>query len=131
VPVRIPVSALIPIVTGLPLLAIAWWMPPLPLSTTSGMDGGSPGAQARQLQTVRELMAQVQDDAAGKVEQALRTIERRETSLSEKQRALTAAQAALEQRKLEAAAAREELFRAAERLRGMKSMEDMNNTFVW
>jgi hypothetical protein len=65
------------------------------------MDGGSVGVQARQLQTVRELIAQVQDDAAGKVEQALQTMERRETSLSEKQRALAAAQAALEQRKLE------------------------------
>jgi len=125
VPVRIPVSALMPILTGLPLLAIAWWTPPLQLSTASAIDGGSAGAQMRQVQTVRELMAQVQDDAAGKVEQALQTMERRETSLSEKQRVLAAAQAALEQRKLEAAAAREELFRAAERLRGVKSMEDV------
>ena len=124
-PLRIPVSALIPILTGLPLLAIAWWMPPLQLSMPSAVDAGASMNQARQVQTVRELMAQVHDDAADKVEQALRTVERKETSLSEKQHALAAAQAALEQRKLEAAAAREALFHAAERLRGVKSMEEV------
>ena len=127
VPVHVPVSALIPLLAGLPLLGAAWLMQPLPRSAPTTVDGESvlPGSQANQLQSIRELMAQVQGSAGVKVEQALRTVERKDTSLAAKQAALAAAQAALEQRKLEAASAREGLYRTAERLRGVKSLEEV------
>ena len=124
---RLPLAVLLPILAGLPLLGVAWVMPPLSPATPATTDGESaPGGQARQVQTVRELLAKLPGDAtATKVEQALRAVERRGATSAEKQRALAAAQEALEQRKLDAASAREGLYRLSERLRGVKSMEEV------
>jgi hypothetical protein len=113
------------------MLLALWFAPPWPASTAvaAANAGGGGAAQVRQLQQLRELAAQLPADsaAAAQVEQAMKTLQRRDASAEEKQRALAAAREALEQRNLEAASKREGLHQLAQQLRGNEALKDVAN----
>lgn len=117
--------------TGLAIVMLLalWFAPPWPASTAvaAANAGGSAATQARQLQQLRELAAQLPPDsaAAAQMEQALRTLQRKDASAEEQQRALAAAREALEQRNLEAASTREGLYKLAQQLRGNDALKDV------
>jgi len=111
------------------LLVALWLAPPLTPSSQALSEGGNAlsAAEAKQVQLLRELSAQLPGDsaAAAKLEQALTTLQRKEASAEEKQRALAAARAALEQRNLDAASTREGLYQLAQQLRGNEALKDI------
>jgi hypothetical protein len=110
------------------LLALAWTLPRLlsPADALASRESTEASVSAREVQSLRELIAQTTDPAtADKLRQALKSIERPDASDDEKQRALAAAEEAVEQRNLQAASAREGLFRAAQRLQGRAGMEEV------
>ncbi len=111
------------------LLLALWLAPPLTPSSQALAEGGNAlsAAEAKQVQLLRELSAQLPGDsaAAAQLEQALTTLQRKEASAEEKQRALAAARAALEQRNLDAASTREGLYQLAQKLRGNEALKDI------
>jgi hypothetical protein len=122
-PGRLGASALMSI-----LLLALWQVPPMisPSETTPQADAALTAADAKQVQLLRALSEQLTDhEAAAQVEQALRTYRRKGASAEDKQRALSAARDALEQRNLEAASAREGLHQLAQKLRGNETLKDV------
>jgi hypothetical protein len=112
---------------SLTLIAL-WFAPPLTSSSPalSQPADGMSATETKQVQLLRELAAQLPGDpASAQVEQALRTLQRKEASPEEKQRALAAAREALEQRNLEAASTREGLYQLAQKLRGNEALKDV------
>ena len=106
-------------------VVVAWLVPPL-APPSDAAAAALPEAQASQLQVLRDLAGQVQDETtARKLREAIAAVERKGASAEEKQRALAEAQRALEQQDLQAASAREGLYRLADKLRGHKSLEDV------
>ena len=127
VPLRLPAAGSAALAGGLVALALAWTITPL-----AALEPGRLGHaqlspdQARQIETIRALIGQTPgDEAARKLEQALRTLERKEASPQEKRLALEQVQEAVEQRTLEAASAREGLQRLAAHVRSAQGMEEV------
>ena len=135
---RLDVAALLPVriaqrtwaaaaATAL-LLLLAWLSPPFAPWSDAVAQADSPlsASEAAQLQTIRDLMTQVEGDAqtSERLEQALKTLERN-ASAQEKQRALVVAQQALEQHTLQAASTREGLYQLSERLRGKNALNEV------
>jgi hypothetical protein len=108
------------------LIAAAWLVPPLAPPSDAAAAEALPEAQASQVQLLRELIGQTQDEAtAKKLQQALAAFERKTATGEEKQRALSEAQRAIDQQDLQAASAREGLYRLADKLRGNKRLEEV------
>jgi hypothetical protein len=105
-------------------LVVAWLVPPLaPTSGAAPGDHALPQAQAKQVQRIRELIGQTQDEAvAKKLEKAMATFERQTASAQEKQRALSAAEQAIEQQGLQAASTREGLYLLTAKLRNNEGL---------
>jgi len=111
------------------LLLAMWFAPPFSRSSPELFQptGELSAAEARQVQSLRDLSAQLPADsgARAEVEQALRTLERKDVSAEEKQRALATAREALEQRNVDAASTREGLFQLAQKLGGNEALRDV------
>ena len=127
VPLRIDRTTLAGGSAALVLVVAAWLVPPF----APGSDAAPPAdvvaeADARQAQLLRELIPQTEDEAtAAKLEQALRTLERKTATDAEKQRALAEAKEAVEQQNLQAASTREGLYKLSEKLSGNKSLAEV------
>jgi hypothetical protein len=112
---------------ALALVVAVWLLPPF----APGSDAAPPAdvvseADARQAQLLRELIPQTEDAAtAAKLEQALRTLERKTATDAEKQRALAKAKEAVEQQNLQAASTREGLYKLSEKLSGNKALAEV------
>lgn len=127
-PIRLAPRALAGGVAALLLLALAWLMPPLlaPGDALALRGPELPDAQARQAQLLRDLIAQTTDPVtADKLEQAMKSLERKDASDEEKRRALAAAEQAVEQQNLQAASTREGLYRVSDRLQGNRAMDQV------
>ncbi|MEO8630514.1 MAG: hypothetical protein ABI612_20815 [Betaproteobacteria bacterium] len=127
-PIRLRRSTLAAGAVSVALLAIAWFAPPLAhlSDAVAQIDSGMSASDARQVQQLRQLAVEIKDDdaqTAAKLEQALSTLDRRQATDEQKQRALAAAQQALEQRNLQAASTREGLYQLSEKLRGNKKLD--------
>jgi hypothetical protein len=109
------------------LITAAWLVQPLaPPSDAAVAAEALPEAQAGQVQLLRELIGQTQDEAtANKLREALAAFERKSATGEEKQRALSEAQRAIEQQGLQAASSREGLYRLADELHGNKRLEEV------
>ena len=111
------------------LLLALWFAPPLSPSSPGLFQsaGDLSAAEASQVQLLREVSARLPGDGAAvaQVEHALRTLERKDASAEEKQRALAAAREALEQRNVDAASTREGLYQLAQKLRGSDALQDV------
>jgi hypothetical protein len=107
------------------LLFATWLVPPLaPASGAAPRGHELPSAQAQQVQLIRDAIGQTQGEAvAENLEKAIATFERQTPSTQEKQRALSAAEQAIEQQGLEAASTREGLYRLAAKLRSNQRLE--------
>jgi hypothetical protein len=127
VPVRFDRSAIAGGVAMAALVLGAWLVPPLaPWTGAAPLADALSEADARQAQLVRELMAQSDDEATtGALEQALKTLERKSATAAEKERALAEARQGIEQQNLQAASAREGLYKLSEKLRGNRALEDV------
>jgi hypothetical protein len=110
------------------LLLALWLAPPLTPSSQALSQTGNAlsAAEAQQVQLLRDLSAQLPGDpAAAQVEQALRTLQRKDATEEEKQRALAAAREALEQRNLDAASTREGLYQVGQKLHGNEALKEV------
>jgi len=123
-PGTLAASALISVL----LLALSFAPPlsPSPQALAQPANALSP-AEAKQVQLLRDLAAQLRDDApaATSVEHALRELQRKDASAEDKQRALAAAREVLEQRNLNAASMREGLYQMAQKLRGNEALQEI------
>lgn len=107
------------------MVVVAWLVPPLAPPSDAAVTA-SPEVQASQVQVLREVADQVRDEtAARKLREAIAAVESRGATGEEKQRALAEAQRAVEQQDLEAASAREGLYRVADKLRGQQRLEEV------
>ena len=107
------------------MVVVAWLVPPLTPPSDAAV-AALPEAQASQMQVLRDLADQVRDETtARKLREAIAAVESRGATGEEKQRALAEAQRALEQQELEAASAREGLYRVADKLRGQQRLEEV------
>ncbi|PWT72085.1 MAG: hypothetical protein C5B46_07260 [Proteobacteria bacterium] len=135
---RLDIPALLPIrferrtlaggIATVLMLTLAWTLPPLlsPADALASRESAEASVNAREAQSLRELIAQTTDPAtADKLREALKNVERPDASEEEKRRALAAAEEAVEQRNLQAASAREGLFQAGQRLQGRAGMEEV------
>src|SRR4051794_17101275 len=111
------------------LLLALWFAPPFSASSPglAQSAGDLSVAEARQVRLLRDLSARLPEDsaAAAQVEQALRTLQRKDVSAEEKQRALAEAREALEQRNVDAASTREGLYQLGQKLRGNQALQDV------
>jgi hypothetical protein len=111
------------------LLVALWFAPPLSPSSQALTPPASAlsAAEAKQVQLLRDLAAQLQNDpeAAAPVEHALRELQRKDATAEEKQRALATARETLEQRNLNAASTREGLYQMAQKLRGNEALREV------
>ena len=105
------------------MVVVAWLVPPLAPPSDAAV---GPEAQGSQVHLLRELADQVRDETtARKLREAIAAVENRDATTAEKQRALADAQRTLEQQDLQAASAREGLYRLADKLRGQQRLEDV------
>jgi len=124
-PVRFGRRGLIAASAGPLMVVMAWLVPPLAPPSDAAV-AALPEAQASQVHVLRELADQVPDETtARKLREAIAAVENRDATTAEKQRALAEAQRALEQQDLQAASAREGLYRLADKLRGQQRLEDV------
>jgi hypothetical protein len=111
------------------LLLALWVAPPLLRSSDVPMQPAAAlsAADAKQLQLLRDLAAQLHDDpqVTAPVEHALRELQRKDATPEEKQHALATAREALEQRNLDAASTREGLYQMGQKLRGHEGLRDV------
>jgi hypothetical protein len=108
------------------LIVMAWLVPPLAPPSDAAAADASPGAQAGQVRLLRELIGQARDDVSAKaLKQALAGFESKNATAEERQRALSEAQRAIEQKHLQIASTREGLYRLADKLRGNKRLEEV------
>ncbi|HYL18607.1 MAG TPA: hypothetical protein VEV20_07990 [Burkholderiales bacterium] len=127
VPLRVDRTTLTGGIAALVLVVAAWLLPPF----APGSDAAPPvdvvaEADARQAQLLRELIPHTEDEAtAAKLEQALRTLERKTATDAEKQRALAEAKEAVEQQNLQAASMREGLYKLSAKLSGNKALSEV------
>jgi len=109
-----------------PLMVIVTWLVPPLAPPSDAAVAALPEAQASQVQALRELADQVRDETtARKLREAIAAIENRGATAEEKRRSLAEAQRALEQQDLQAASAREGLYRLADKLRGQQRLEQV------
>ena len=107
------------------MVLVAWLVPPLAPPSDAAV-AALPDAQASQVQVLRELADQVRDETtARKLREAIDAVESKGATAEEKQRALAEAQRVLEQQDLQAASAREGLYRLADKLRGQQRLEQV------
>jgi hypothetical protein len=125
IPLRAPAPALGALVLSVVALVVLWSATPLaPAGALAARTGALSPAEQEQVRALRALAdALPESEAARKLEQALETLERAETSAQERSRALAMAQDAVQQIRLDAASTREALHRAAETLRNQPGME--------
>ena len=126
VPLRIDRATLTGGIAAFVLVVAAWLLPPFAPGSDAAPPGDVAEADARQAQLLRELIPQTEDAAtAARLEQALRTLERKTATDAEKQRALAEAKEAVEQQNLQAASTREGLYKLSEKLSGNKALEEV------
>jgi hypothetical protein len=126
---RVPARVIVPMAALAVLLAVAWRLEPMTESPAHAvLDRGSgltPEEQA-QVHALEALAAQAPDAPSVRaLRQALEMLQRRDATDEDKRRALAHAQEAAEQSKLEAASAREGMYRLGQRLRSQAGMEEV------
>jgi hypothetical protein len=128
VPTRVP-ARLIGIVAGVAvLLLVSWHLTPLlPAVARQAQEStGLMPEERRQVQALQAVIAQAPDTGPVRsLRAALDAVTRNDASEEERRRALAQAQEAVEQGKLEAASAREGMYRLGQRLRSQKGMEEV------
>jgi hypothetical protein len=128
-PVRVEPGTLAASALASVLLLAVWFAPPLSPSSDALMQpiAALSAADAKQVQLLRDLAAQLHDDAqvAAPVEHALRELQRKDATAEEKQHALATAREALEQRNLDAASTREGLYQMGQKLRGHEALREV------
>jgi exonuclease VII small subunit len=125
VPLRLPRGAMAGLVAGVLLLAAAWTAKPLE-SAQYAAAPGQPTAEDNQVRAMRELVqALPSTEARRRLEAALQTLESGNANADERRRALTQAQDAVDQIRMDAAASREGLQRLSQMLAGQKGLEEV------
>jgi hypothetical protein len=126
---HVPARVLVPVAALALLLAVAWRLEPMSRSDDRAALGASadltPDEQA-QVSALQALVAQAPEMPATRtLRQALDTLQDRAAAEEDKRRALARAQEAAQQSTLEAASAREGMYRLGQRLRSQAGMEEV------
>jgi len=126
IPLRLPGGLLAGLLTGVMVLALTWGAAPLTTAQEMRVAALGIGSQnPAQLQALRRIIeALPPTEARRKLEAALATLERGTASADERRQAMTEAQQAVEQIKLDAAVSREGLQKLSQTLASQEGMEE-------